>query len=49
MDKRFLTRNSGGDTVRSASKATAKVIVDRERPMTVRYWKCQPYASFLQT
>lgn len=48
MDKRFLTRNSRGDRVWSASKATAKVIVDIERPMTVKYWKCQPYDSFLQ-
>lgn len=46
-DKRFLTRNSRRDSVTSAMRATANVRVDRVRPMTVRYWKCQPYAWLL--
>lgn len=25
------------------------VRVERLSPMTVRYWKCQPYASFLES
>jgi hypothetical protein len=25
------------------------VSVERLSPMTVRYWKCQPYASFLKS
>lgn len=48
MDRRFLTRNSRADKVTSATRPTAKVRVDRANPITVRYWKCQPYASFLE-
>src|SRR5690348_8663419 len=33
----------------SAARPMKQVSVARERPMTVRYWKCQPYASFLQS
>lgn len=31
----------------SASDPNAKVMVARERPIMVRYWKCHPYASLL--
>jgi hypothetical protein len=48
MDSRFLTRNRRGDSVISASRPMVKVRVARERPMTVRYWKCHPYASLLR-
>lgn len=48
MDKRFLARNKRGETVTSAKRPTEKVKVDSESPMTVKYWKCQPYASFLR-
>lgn len=37
VDRMFLTRNSRRDEVISASSATAKVSVDNDRPITVRY------------
>ena len=46
-DKRFLARKSRADKVTSANRPRKKVTVERLNPMTVRYWKCQPYASLL--
>lgn len=36
-DRMFLIKNRRRDSVMSASRAVAKVTVDRHRPMTVRY------------
>lgn len=47
MDKRFLTRKSRADRVISANRPKIKVAVDRANPITVRNWKCEPYASLL--
>jgi hypothetical protein len=38
----FLRRKRRRDWVRSASKPDANVAVARDRPMMVRYWRCQP-------
>ena len=46
-DRRFLARKSRADKVTSANRPRKKVTVERLNPMTVRYWKCQPYASLL--
>ena len=43
----FLTAKRREDMLMSASDPNAKVIVARERPIMVRYWKCHPYASLL--
>jgi hypothetical protein len=39
---RFLARKRAGERVRSAQTPRKKVSVLRERPIMVRYWKCQP-------
>ena len=39
---RFLIRKRRGERVMSESEPRAKVTVARERPMMVKYWKCQP-------
>jgi hypothetical protein len=46
-DSKFFNKNSRADRVMSARSPTAKVTVARDKPMTVRYWKCHPYASLL--
>lgn len=46
-ERRFLAKNSRADNVISASRPAVKVSVASVSPMTVRYWKCQPYASLL--
>jgi hypothetical protein len=38
----FLRAKRRGKRVASARRAVENVIVERERPMTVRYWRCQP-------
>lgn len=47
-DSMFLVRNRHRESVTSESRATIKVTVDKVRPITVRYWKCHPYASLLR-
>jgi len=47
-DNAFLIRNKRGDFVMSANDPKAKVTVAKERPMMVRYWKCQPYEVLLR-
>lgn len=42
MEKEFLMVKSVRDSVRSASSPNTKVLVVKDRPMMVRYWKCQP-------
>ena len=42
MDRMFLTRKIRGDSVMSARDPAAKVRVASDRPMMVKYWKCQP-------
>lgn len=46
-DSVFFQRNSVRDIVISAKDPSANVIVARESPIMVRYWKCQPYESLL--
>ncbi len=48
IDNRFLSKNSRGERVISARRPKVKVIVASDSPMTVRYWKCHPYASLLR-
>jgi len=43
----FFTSNSRLLSVRSASRATAKVVAASDRPMMVRYCRCHPYDSLL--
>ncbi len=43
MERRFLRRKSCAERVTSESVPRRKVRKERERPMIVRYWKCQPY------
>jgi hypothetical protein len=38
----FLSWKRGGEKVRSERRARRKVRRQRERPIIVRYWKCQP-------
>lgn len=47
-DRLFLMRKRWGERVRSESRPKMKVRVDIARPMMVRNWKCQPYASFMK-
>ena len=44
----FFNLKTFGESVISANEPVANVIVARASPMMVRYWKCHPYASFLQ-
>ncbi|KAJ8609438.1 hypothetical protein MRB53_039109 [Persea americana] len=44
---RFFRRNSRRERVTSARRATMNVMVERARPMLVRYCKCQPYDLLL--
>jgi len=41
-DRAFLIKKSRGDEVMSANEPNANVMVAKESPMMVRYWKCQP-------
>lgn len=47
IDSIFFTRNSRRDNVMSAKRLARNVNVARNRPITVRNAKCQPYASLL--
>lgn len=42
IERMFLRRKRAGDVVRSARRPRVKVRTARERPIMVRYWKCQP-------
>ncbi len=42
IERVFLRRKRAGDAVRFARAPVEKVRTARERPMMVRYWKCQP-------
>ena len=46
-ERAFLILKRRVERVMSAREAKVNVIVARERPMMVRYWKCHPYESFL--
>ena len=41
-EKMFLVRKRSFEELMSAREPQAKVRVAKERPMMVRYWKCQP-------
>ena len=41
-EREFLTAKSRGERVRSAARPMVKVRVARDRPMIVRYCRCQP-------
>ena len=43
----FLAAKRRRLSVVSASRPTVKVRAASERPMMVRYWRCQPYESLL--
>jgi len=46
-ERAFLQRKKRGESVRSATSPVRKVAVASDRPIMVRYWKCQPNESFM--